>query len=83
MTRLATRTGPWFALAAVLAIVALVAFDHIAQGVLLFAAMAIVWGASIRAVGLAQRDNPGGSPMTTRYGFEGLMAQESRRKRRR
>jgi cytochrome bd-type quinol oxidase subunit 2 len=62
MTRLRTSlkssARPWFALAVVLTVAAFPILHDTAQGVVVAAAMFTFFGACIRSVSLAVRDNP-------------------------
>jgi len=83
-----TRTLPWFALAALLAIVAAIAYRGTGQAMIGAAAFAVFLTAAIRAVGLAVRDDPVRSSIVARSraaegGYVGWMAAESARARRR
>ena len=88
---LRTRTLPWFLLAAVLGVVALVVLHGTAQAVLLTVAVIVLLGASIRYIGLAVRDNPVATNVVSRDGLIGgtasgistMSAGESKRRRRR
>jgi hypothetical protein len=58
MTLLTTRTYPWFALAAVVAVAGFVFVHGPAQGMVAAAAMFLFLGACIRGISLSVRDNP-------------------------
>jgi len=88
---LRTRTLPWFVLAAVLGVVALVALDGTAEAILFVVAVGVLLGAAIRAVGLAVRDDPVSREVMSRdaliggvtSGLSSMTAGESKKRRRR
>jgi hypothetical protein len=88
---LRTRTLPWFVLAGVLCVVALVALHGTAQAVAFALGVCVLLGASIRYVGLAVRDDPVRTGILSRDGLIGgvtsglssMSAGEKRRRRRR
>jgi hypothetical protein len=85
------RTLPWFLLAAVMAIVALVVLHGEAQALVLLAGLLVMLGAAIRYVGLAVRDDPVRTEILSRDGLIGgvaggiasMSASERARRRRR
>jgi hypothetical protein len=58
MQILRTRTLPWFGLALLLALLGFAVLHGVGQGVAEAAAMFVFFGACIRSVSLAVRDNP-------------------------
>jgi hypothetical protein len=87
---LRTRTLPWFVLAAVLGVVAIVVLNGTAEAVLFVVAVGVMLGASIRYVGLAIRDDPVRRDILSRDGLMGgtasglssMTADESSKRRR-
>ena len=88
---LRTRTLPWFLLAAVMAILAIVVLNGTAEAVLFVVAVGVMLGAAIRYIGLAIRDDPVSRDVLSRDGLMGgtasglssMTADESSRRRRR
>jgi hypothetical protein len=70
-TYLRTRTLPWFVLAAVLAVFALVVLEGTAEAVAFVAAVGVMLGACIRSIGLAVRDDPVSASVLSRDGLIG------------
>jgi hypothetical protein len=70
-TYLRNRTLPWFVLAAVLAVFALVVLDGTAEAVAFVAAVGVMIGACIRYIGLAVRDDPVSASVLSRDGLIG------------
>lgn len=68
---LRTRTLPWFVLAGVLCVVALVALHGTAQAVAFALGVCVLLGASIRYIGLAVRDDPVRTRILSRDGLIG------------
>jgi hypothetical protein len=66
VTSLKTRSLPWFGLATVLAVLGFAALRGTPQGVAVAVAMLVFFGACIRAIGLAVRDNPVSAQMISR-----------------
>jgi hypothetical protein len=87
---LRTRTLPWFVLAAVLGLFALVVLDGTAEAIVFIVAFGVLLGASIRYIGLAVRDDPVSRDVVSRDGLIGgvssgistMTAGESKRRRR-
>jgi|KBSMisStaDraftv2_1062788.scaffolds.fasta_scaffold620142_2 hypothetical protein len=85
-----TRTLPWFVLAAVLGVVALVALHGTAEAILFVVAVGVLLGAAITAVGRAVRDDPVSREVMSRDGLIGgltsglssMTAGESKKRRR-
>lgn len=85
------RTLPWFLLAAVMAIVALVVLHGEAQALVLLTGLLVMLGAAIRYVGLAVRNDPVRTEILSRDGLIGgvaggiasMSASERARRRRR
>jgi hypothetical protein len=88
---LKTRTLPWFLLAAVIGIVALLVLHGQARDFVCLAGLLVMLGAAIRYVGLAVRDDPVRTAIMSRDGLIGgvaggiasMSAEERARRRRR
>jgi hypothetical protein len=88
MTPLKTRASPYFALAAVLALVAVILLHGMASAVLLSLAFLTLIGACIRAASLAVRDDDISSatirgPAGRTLGIMGADSRSAQRRRRR
>jgi hypothetical protein len=82
-TWLAGRTRHWFVLSALLCILGFVVFTGTAQAMVEAAAVLVLWGACIRYVMLAVRDDQVRSLIVARRGLVGWMAADSGSGRRR
>ena len=85
---LRTRTLPWFLLAGLLCVVALVLLHGTAQAVAFAVGVCVLLGASIRYIGLAVRDDPVRTGIVSRDGLiggvtSGLSSMSAGEKRRR
>jgi len=80
---LAGRTRQWFVLSMLLCIVGFLGFTGTAQAMAEAAAVLVLWGACIRYLMLAVRDDPVRSLIVARRGLVGWMAADSGSRRRR
>jgi len=72
VTTIRTRRWPWFALSAVLWVLALVAFRGAAAGVVAFAALATFLGACLRGLAMDAAEDPERLEHLHRAGMIGL-----------